>query len=160
MPQRLQICYVSEDCYCLPRGRWLSWTHSVPVSLLPLQRLCPGLCASAPAPQPRLWGPCACAVHACVSAQPACFLLPGSSPNVPTPLPVMPASSDTSRQEGCSFFLHKLQAAGGCFRVLCTSGWTPLSHTSFRPAPRISPADPSLVVNRERDSGLRFCTPV
>lgn len=75
MPQRLQICCVSEDCCCLPRGRWLSWTHSVPVSLVPLQGLCPGLRASAPPPQPRLWAMRLCCPRLCFS--PAC-LFPAS----------------------------------------------------------------------------------
>lgn len=72
-----------------------------------------------------------------------------------------PASSDTSRQEGCGSFLRKPRAAGGCFRRPALQDGRP-SHTSFRPAPRISPADPSLVlvVTRETDSGLRFCTSV
>ena len=114
MLHRLQIRCVSEDCLCLPRGPWLSWTHSVRVCLCAPAGLCPGLPASAPPPQPRIWGPCACAVHA--RRQPS---LPVSCFQVPLPVFPLPCVlrhfppgglrlllAQAALQEGVSGALH------------------------------------------------------
>lgn len=156
MLHRLQIRCVSEDCRCLPRGPWLSWTHSARVSLCRRRGFAQASCLSASSPAPHLG-----AVRRCCPCSRGSRACPGPASGFLCPCSHAPPSSDTSRQEGCGSFLRKPRAAGGCFRRPALQDGRP-SHTSFRPARRISPADPSLVlvVTRETDSGLRFCTSV
>lgn len=81
---------------------------------VPPQGLCPGLRASAPPPQPRIWGPCACAVHA--RRQPSlpvsCFQVPLSVFPLPCVLRHFPPGglrlllAQAALQEGVSGALH------------------------------------------------------
>ena len=123
MLHRLQIRCVSEDCRCLPRGPWLSWTHSVRVCLCAPAGLCPGLPASAPPPQPRIWGPCACAVHA--RRQPS---LPVSCFQVPLPVFPLPCVLRHFPPGGLRLLLAQAARCRRVFQAPCTSGRTPLTH--------------------------------
>lgn len=162
---RLQICCVSEDGCCLPQRALAFLTHTARVCLPPLQGLCPGLHASAPAAQR----------HGRGLPMPAGHRAPVLSPPVfPPSLSLflasrfLPTCSHSPAHHTCvlrhfppaslQLLPAKATRCRGCFRVLCPSGRTPFSHTSLRPAPRISPADPSFLVIREAGSGLRFCT--
>lgn len=123
MLHRLQIRCVSEDCRCLPRGPWLSWTHSVRVCLCaPAGALPRPSCLSASSPAPHL-GPCACAVHA--RRQPS---LPVSCFQVPLPVFPLPCVLRHFPPGGLRLLLAQAARCRRVFQAPCTSGRTPLTH--------------------------------
>ena len=90
---------------------------------VPPQGLCPGLRASAPPPQPRIWGPCACAVHA--RRQPS---LPVSCFQVPLPVFPLPCVLRHFPPGGLRLLLAQAARCRRVFQAPCTSGRTPLTH--------------------------------
>lgn len=123
MLHRLQIRCVSEDCRCLPRGPWLSWTHSARVSLCRRRGFAQALVPQRLLPSPASGG--RAPVLSMLARQPS---LPRSCFRVPLPVFPRPCVLRHFPPGGLRLLLAQAARCRRVFQAPCTPGRTPLTH--------------------------------